>query len=117
MAARGFAIHAISPRSAGRSGSCERVEDDLTLAKHFVVAVLPREEVALIGPDDLQRTESRRRALASSGKIVIGLNPGDLEQYRGHAGQHVLEAHIRRKALPVASALRQVAQSGSRALP
>ena len=96
------------------SGPCKRMEDDLAPAKRFVIAVLPREEVAPVGPDDLQRAQVRRRAVAGGNKIVRGLDLGNFQQYHGHAGQHVLEAHIRRKAFPVAQALRQVAQHGSR---
>jgi hypothetical protein len=63
--------------------------------------------------DDLERA---RRAVTSCCGIVIGLDPEDDEQHREHAGQHHLEARIRRKALDVASALRPVAQHASRDL-
>ena len=71
VTARRSAIHATSSRSAAPSGSCEQMEDDLARAKRFVVAVLPREEVAPIGPDDLQCTQVRRRAVTSGCKIVM----------------------------------------------
>jgi len=62
---------------SGASGSGKRMEYDPASAKRFIVAVLPREEVAPVWPDDLQCARVRRSA-------AIGPNGGTrlIGQYR-----------------------------------